>query len=497
MAAAVLALGLVVPAGALSAPVAVLAEEPASTPQQNSPNSHEITLYQVFESLRELHWPKVDDDKLVHGAVQGMLEVLNDPYTEYFTANEYQNFVNSINQKYAGIGARMSQDDQGFLVEEVFASSPAEAAGIKKGDRVLAVNGTDVTGKQLQEVTGMLRGEAGTSVTVTLRRQGQAPFSVTVTRQQIQLPTLQSSLLDEDTGYIRILSFSENADSEFDKALADLQEKGIRSLVLDVRGNGGGIMGPALNIADRFLKNGTLLEIRYRNGSQKYNADSEGVDLPLVVLVDEESASASELLAGTLQAHKRAKLVGSQSFGKGVLQRTENLANGYTLKFTVGQFYFADGTSPQATGLKPDVPVKLQQLQVPAALRTLYPDRERSVTFDLANQKTYVDRIEITDQKTVDKNGTKYLPLRLVAEALGSEVVWDGSQQSISFQYGGRAVKLHVPTGKFLVNDEDKAYQEPFFVESGVTYVSLEALKEAFKSAQWQIGSEKIVVKGI
>ncbi|MFC4769963.1 S41 family peptidase [Effusibacillus consociatus] len=467
-----LAFSLAVPAAVLGMPAAVLAQE-------QSQNKNQSTLFQVFETLRDLHWSNVDEDTLLRGAVQGMLDVLNDPYSEYFTPEEYKQFVDAINQSYAGIGIRLGQDDNGYLVEEVFASTPAESAGLKKGDRIVSVDNKTTKGQQLDVVTGWLRGKEGTPVTLQIERTGQTPFSVTITRQAIKLPNLTSSMLDAETGYIRLLSFGETAGDEFDLALADLQRKGVKSLVLDVRGNGGGLMDVSLHIADRFLKSGLIVHAKERNYEHRVSADSEGVDLPLTILIDGDSASASELLAGTLQAHKRAKLIGQRSFGKGVMQAGKELENGSILKFTIGQFYFVDGTSPQGSGLKPDLSVHVRELQVPFALQVLHPERGKSVRFDLAKNKTYVNEIEITNLKTIQKNGKYYVPLRFILEAFGSEVMWNPTDQSISFKYKDRLAKLSVPAGTMTVNDQPVQRTVPFFIENGVSYLSLEALQDA------------------
>ncbi|WP_018132123.1 S41 family peptidase [Effusibacillus pohliae] len=485
--AAVLAAGLAVPAGAAVFPASVLAEE-------QSISKNEATLFQVFETLRDLHWSNIGENKLLRGAVQGMLDALNDPYSEYFTAEEYQEFVNAINQSYAGIGIRLGQDESGYLVDEVFPSSPAVSAGLKKGDRILAIDGHDTKGKPIQEVSGWIRGQAGSAVTLTIERAGQNPFSVTVTRRAITLPAVTSTLLDPETGYIRILSFSESAGQEFDLALADLQRKGIKSLVLDVRGNGGGLLDSAVHIADRFLREGLIVQLKERQSEQQINADLEGVDLPVAVLVDQGSASASELLAGALQANHRAKLIGQRTYGKGVMQRGMQLANGDILKLTVGQFYFADGSSPQGSGLKPDRSVAIKELQVPVALETLHPERSKAVRFDLTNQKTYVNQVEVAGQKTIVKNGKRYVPLRFVLEALGSEVTWNPQERSILFQYKGRNYKLSVSNDVLSVNGQDLQINTPFFIESGVSYLSIEAVQAALQPNRLSISPDSIEI---
>lgn len=470
---ALLVIGLAVPGAVLSVPEAGMAAE------TNAYSDKEVSLMQLFELIRDYHWEKVDESTLLRGAVQGMLDTLNDPYSDYFTADEYQSFINTINQTYAGIGVRLGQDEQGYFAEEVFSGSPAESVGMKKGDRILSVEGHDIKGQPFDEVGGWLRGTEGTSVILKVQRAGQPDFTLTIMRKAITLPSLTSKLLDPETGYIRILSFSETVGNEFDLALADLQRMGIKSLVLDVRGNGGGFMPAAVHIADRFLTDGLIASVKYRGGEDRIPADVEGVQLPVTILIDGGSASAAEFLAGSLRANKRAQLVGDRSFGKGVIQQIIPLQNNDYLKLTTEQFYFADGTSPQTIGLKPDVTIRNEELQLPVAVQMLHPERQKSVKFDLANRKTYVDSVELSNQKPLVKDTLSYVPLRFTLEALGSEVTWSPEDWSISFRYEGRSVKLMMRTGDMTIDGQPVMLNHPLLVEDGTSYLSLDALKAA------------------
>jgi carboxyl-terminal processing protease len=470
---AVLVFGLTTPGAVLSLPNRIMAAE------TNPISERESTLLELFTLIRDYHWEQVDEDILLRGAVQGMLDALNDPYTTYFTSDEYQAFVNSINQTYAGIGVRLGVDEKGYYADEVFAGAPAETSGMKKGDRILAVDGQDTIGQTLDTVGGWLRGTEGTTVNLKLERAGQDPFSLTITRKGITLPSLTSKLLDVETGYIRILSFSATVGDEFDLALADLQRKGVKSLVLDLRGNGGGFLPAAVQIADRFLAGGLIASIKYRGGEDRITADVESVQLPVNILIDGGSASASEFLAGSLRANKRALLVGERSFGKGVIQQVVPLQDNSYLKLTTEQFYFADDTSPHHVGLTPDVTIRSEDLTLPVAFQMLHPGRGKTVTFDLANKKTFVNSIELHEQKTFVKENLTYVPLRFTMEALGSEVIWNPAEWSIAFQYEGRSVKIMMGTGDMTIDGQPVVLSHPLVVEEGTSYLSLEAVKAA------------------
>lgn len=485
---ALLVMGLAMPGAVLPVPNRALAAETSPVSEKES------VLLELFQLIRDYHWNQVDEDLLLRGAVQGMLDALSDPYTAYFTSDEYQAFVNSINQTYAGIGVRLGADEKGYYADEVFAGSPAETVGMKKGDRILAVDGHDANGQTLDTVGNWLRGAEGTTVILKLERAGQAPFSLTITRKAITLPSLTSKLLDEETGYIRILSFSENVGDEFDLALADLQRKGVKSLVLDLRGNGGGFLPAAVQIADRFLAGGLIASIKYRGGEDPITANVESVQLPVNILIDGGSASASEFLAGSLHANKRARLIGERSFGKGVIQQVVPLQDKSYLKLTTEQFYFVDGTSPQHVGLAPDVTIRNEDLQLPVALQMLHPERSKTVTFDLANKKTFVNSIELQAQKTFVKDRLTYVPLRFTMEALGSEVTWNPADGSIVFQYEGRSVKIMMGTGEMTIDGQPAVLSHPLVVEEGTSYLSLEAVQAVLHPDQLADGEDRIEI---
>lgn len=456
----------------------------------------ESTLLQVFDLFRDQHWSKIDEDKLLVGAVEGMLTVMDDPYTEYFTSDEYQQFVNTINQSYAGVGiGLLRKDDGSFVVNEVFPSTPAEAAGVKNGDQILTIEGHDLKNQSLQTVAGWVRGKAGSTLSLTLRRSGQADFTLNLTRKAIQLPSVYSKVLDGQTGYIRILSFSETAGTEFDQALSDLQRKGVQSIVLDLRGNGGGIVQSAVHIADRFLKSGLILDMRENNTDQLINADAEGVDLPLSILVDRGTASASEILAGSLQANKRAKLIGTRSFGKGVFQQGIPLKNGDVLKLTVGQYFFSDGSSPQKKGLTPDVSIQNPTLQLPVALESLHPDLKSQIRFDLKSNENWVNGLSTSGMHPIIYKGTSYVPLRFTMEALGSEVKWNGDVSSVSFTYKGNVVNIGTGNGIVTVNQVTMSADTPFIIQDGTSYLSTAALREVSSHLQLTENANQIQIE--
>ncbi|BCJ87834.1 S41 family peptidase [Effusibacillus dendaii] len=482
--AAAVIIAVTVPIAGVLEPDAALAKQPDGLQQQFQVSANEASLLQIYDLLRDQHWPQPNEKDLLNGAIKGMLETLDDPYTQYMTAEEYQNFVRQVNQSYDGIGIRVGEGTNGFHVEAVFPSSPAESAGLHVGDRIVAVNGKSTFGLTVDQVSGNLRGAAGSSITLQVERDDKPSFTVTLTRKPISLPTLTSRILDQKTGYIHLLTFGGNEDKDFGSALTDLQKKGIDSLILDLRGNGGGLIDSAIRIADRFLDGGLITRIKTRIGEEEITAQPGSLKMPLVILVDADTASASELLAGALQTQKRAKLIGQKTFGKGVVQTVVPTANGDVLKLTFAQYYFADGSSPNKLGLQPDVVVASPALQLVTALETLHPSKIRSVKFDLDNQKTYVNHWEVPQQTVVQRpDGQVFLPLRFLVEAFGSEVNWKPEGDE-SFQYNNRYVELSASDGTLTVNGQVMDLPQPFLAKDGITFISLDAVKAVLQPDQ-------------
>lgn len=453
---------------------------------------HEEALLDAFQLLRDLHVQKVDEETLIRAAVQGMLNELNDPYTEYFTAEEYQEFIDGINQKYAGVGMRLREENGAFYVDEVFPNTPAEKAGIKPNDRIVAVDGKSVKGEEIGTVSGWIRGNEGTSVTITFERKGvKNPFNIKLVRAPIQLPTITSSM-EGKTGYIRIYSFSDNVGWEFQAHLASLIQKGASSLILDLRGNSGGFLDGAISVADQFLKEGLILKVQSRSHSQEYRADSKGNDLPLVVLIDQNSASASEVVAGALQANKRALLIGSRSYGKGVVQQSYQLTNEHVLKLTVSQYYLANGQSPHKTGLTPDIPVLTKPLQMPIALLHLAGTTERKLVFSLADRTMTLNQYKVEDQPVIKENGKYYIPLRATLEALGDAVVWDEKAKEIKVEHQGQTFQMNPQFNRIKRDGKNLPLNKPLLQRDGTVYLSLEAVKAVLKPDELNLTSSSI-----
>lgn len=299
---------------------------------------------------------KTDDDAKV--AINTMIASLNEPYTRYMNKKDFEDLTTSITSKIYGIGVNIYSKSGKIEVFNVIPSTPADLAGIKQGDIITAVNGKDIHGMNVSEVASLVRGPENSIVEVTVLRDGKKIVK-TIKRKEIKIKNVKSSILDNHIGYIQIVSFMGGTTaSEFLEALENT--KNADSLILDLRGNTGGLLDNAVFIANLFIREGKIVDIIYRNGHRKtIQANSADViqNKPLVVLVNSASASASEILSGALKDYKKAKLVGKKTFGKGLVQKVVPLPNQTGVNITIARYLTPNGTDINKLGIKPDIEI--------------------------------------------------------------------------------------------------------------------------------------------
>lgn len=298
------------------------------------------------------------------GIYKGLLESLNDPYSVYYTEEEYADLLEKTTGTYCGIGAVVSQDTKTGIITivEPYEGSPAAEAGLLPGDAIYKVEGEEVTGKDLSQVVSNMKGEEGTDVEISILR-GTEIIEVTITRRQIEIDTIDYEMLDNSIGYIEVSSFDGVTGEQFREALMDLESQGQKGLIIDLRGNGGGRLDIVVDMLDRMLPEGIIVSTKTKDGKgEEYTStDKEQFDKPLVVLIDENSASASEVFAGAIQDYEIGKLVGTNSFGKGIVQTIFELEDGSALKLTTSEYFTPNGRNIHGDGLKPDVEVELEE----------------------------------------------------------------------------------------------------------------------------------------
>ena len=311
--------------------------------------------------LEEIDTEQVED-YLYKGAVAG----LGDIYAAYYTEEEYQSLIDSTNGSYYGIGVEISQNmSTGIItISRIFEGSPAEEAGLLPGDVLYKIAGQEVTGEDLNKVVSLIKGEEYTTVSVEVARDGQSGYlEFEVERRTIEVPTVESEMLEDNIGYIAITSFDDVTTEQFMTALDTLESQGMEALIVDLRNNGGGLVSSVCAILDRLLPEGLIVytEDKYGNREEEFSDAENYFDKPIAVLVNGNSASASEIFAGAIKDYGIGTLVGTTTYGKGIVQKIYPLSDGTAVKLTVSKYYTPNGNNIHGTGIEPDVTVELDE----------------------------------------------------------------------------------------------------------------------------------------
>ena len=322
---------------------------------------------EIFERIRTSYVETVDDKTLLENAIHGMLSGL-DPHSSYLGEEDFEDLRANTSGKFGGLGIEVGLEDGFIKVVSPIDDTPAQQAGILAGDLIIKLDDTPVKGLGLNEAVEKMRGEPGSPIVLTILREGESkPLEITLKRAEIKITSVKHKLLDEQYGYIRITQFQENTGADISNALQMLTEKSdqplkpLSGVILDLRNNPGGVLDAAVAVSDAFLESGLIVYTKGRiaNADVRYEAtiDTPAPELPLVVLINGGSASASEIVAGALQDHGRAVIMGTQSFGKGSVQTVLPLNGEHALKLTTARYYTPAGRSIQAQGITPDIEV--------------------------------------------------------------------------------------------------------------------------------------------
>lgn len=318
--------------------------------------------WQVYDLIQSDYLEPVESETLLDGAINGMVESLGDQFSGYMNPEVYPLLNDDLSGEIEGIGVVIQTLEETGEIEvvNVLEGAPAMDAGIMPGDIFTAVNGEDVTNLSQLELAGKVRGAAGTSVIITMRR-GDELIDFMMARAHIQIPTIESRLLDNNIGYIKLFEFNDDARPALDDALEDLNAKSLNGLIFDLRGNPGGLLNSAIDVASAFLEEGAILIEDFGDGQEQIldvNGNFSDVTVPMVVLVDETSASASELVAGAFQDHRRATIIGEVTFGKGTVQTWHELANGGGIRLTIARWLTPNRHWIHEQGITPDIMVE-------------------------------------------------------------------------------------------------------------------------------------------
>lgn len=323
-------------------------------------------IYDVFSLLKKRYVKDIDTETLVEGAIKGMTESLGDPYSVYMNPSDFEDFIISVNGSFEGVGISLGYDEEtdSIVVIAPIEGTPAHKAGILPKDRIIKVNNVDLKGRNIDDAVKLMRGKKGTKVTLYIKREGNDEIlKFDLVRDNIKFKTVRHEILDDNIGYIKITSFDSETGIEFEKTIDALEKNDVKGIILDLRNNPGGSLQESVHVADRILGKGVIVstKVRYKNTVEEYHSDERKLSLPLVVLINENSASASEIVAGAIQDYKAGTLVGTKTFGKGSVQELEPFSDGSGLKLTIARYYTPNGRCIDGVGIEPDVKVKLDK----------------------------------------------------------------------------------------------------------------------------------------
>ena len=337
---------------------------------------------------------EINEDKMVEGMYKGLVSSLEDPYSVYYTKDEFAALMESSSGSYCGIGAYVSQDVKTGVITIVkpFEGGPAYKAGMLPGDIIYKVSGEEATGKDLSEIVSKMKGEEGTTVDLEIIRVGESdPIKLTIERRTVEVPTISYEMLDNKVGYIQIAEFDEVTGPQFRSAITDLDNQGMKGLVIDLRNNPGGLLDTVCDMLDRMLPEGLIVYTEDKNGTRTEEVKStaeESFDKPLVVMINGNSASASEVFAGAIQDYGIGTILGTTSFGKGIVQSVIPLSDGSGVKVTVSKYYTPKGRNIHEIGIEPDVVVELKDKLKTKVVIDKSEDNQLQEAIKIINEKS-------------------------------------------------------------------------------------------------------------
>lgn len=428
---------------------------------------------EVMEYLENYNVEGVDKDTLIRGAIDGMVNTLNDPYSSYFDKDEAAEFAQQLGLEFVGIGIVMQQTKTELYIEEVMAGSPAEQAGLKRGDTILKINGVPVADAEADALSGA----AGSKMSLVILRNG-ASKSFSIARKSIATTSVTGKMLGQKIAYISLNGFTQNADKEFSAVLSNMRAAGMKSLVLDLRDNTGGYMEAAKNIAAEFMDAGIMMYTSDQSGTLTPEMITNGkkIGVPVVVLQNEYSASASEALIGMLRDNKLATLVGTHTYGKARIQSLIPMSNGGELKLTTLKYLTPSKEDFNHVGLGPDIEVQNKTAQLITALQIAGMS---GITASGDNHILDINGTPFAGNVGLMKQGDKiYASVKVLAALVESDYAWDAKNKKAVLTIGAGSTFGFTLASKDAISKDDELYLE------------LNAFKKKFPALTWSYNAK-------
>lgn len=344
----------------------VIGESGASTVKGDALLNDEVVekIDEIYSYMNIYYYGEFDKEDIYNSIYSGVMESLDDPYSVYYTPEEYEDMQVSTSGTYYGIGAGVSQNlnTMEVTISKVYRGTPAEEAGLKDGDQIISVDDIEATSVEVSELVQHIRGEEGTTVHMVIYRSATGEtLEFDVERRHVELPSIEGEMLEDGIGYIQITEFQDKTDEQFEVMIKQLQKQGMKGLIVDVRANPGGLLSTVVNLLDQVLPEGLLVYVEDKYGNRdEYTSDAACLDIPIVVLTNENSASASEIFAGALKDYNYATLVGKTTYGKGIVQNIIRLSDGDAIKITTAKYFTPNGNDIHKVGVVPDVEVEYE-----------------------------------------------------------------------------------------------------------------------------------------
>lgn len=438
-------------------------------------------IQEVLDYIESHNIEGVTREDLIQAAIYGMVYSLDDPYTDYFTADELKDFENQLSATFVGVGISVLFNEAKVEVQYVYPNSPASEAGMQAGDIITAINGKNITDEQ--SYANLISGKEGSSVTLTILR-GEQKQMFKMTRREVKIDTVTSAIMDKNKGigYISLLQFAQDSDELFEQHLNQLKQQGISSLVLDLRDNPGGYIDTANNIAKQFIDKGLLMFTKDNSGVLEPFVITDGKknDLDVYVLVNENSASASEVLSSALQDQGYATLIGMQTYGKARIQSMISLSDGGMLKLTTQSYVTPNKTDFNHIGIKPDIEVKGSLAQLITAIKLADVDKvtlQSSTSGLKINGQSFQDRLDY-----VVKGSKLYVSSRTLGALVEASPAWSSSKKAVEFT---------TSTGKKISYG---TANQAAIVAEGITYVDVQVFQKSFSGFAWSMKDKNITI---